>query len=618
MTRSLLSLTLAATLVACTSNPPPTDAGTTPPVDTGPADAGVDAGPVDADGPWHPDQYCPGGPNCADMGDDVLHVGAASAEITPVVRWCTGSEPDTTTCTETIDVDVNHNGIYEPADGDTFHDWNGDGAFQGVWMAGFDNARGATSVRDPQYARALALRYNETTIVLVSLDLIGYFDSEMDLIRDELATDPMAADVDWVFFSSTHVHQARDSIGLWGVTELDTGVDPAYMARVRTQAHAAVVQAVAALAPANVEYTRFSLRDTSRGVLPYISDVRDPVVYDDEVKLMRFVAAGTATGPGTGTTIATLVNFGGHPESFWDDNTGLSSDFVHYVRDALENGVVGPDGMMEPGLGGLAIFYQGALGGQVGPDRLRCNPATDTESSTCAWDGTSLGIHGDKVAFVSAIGGHIGWYALRAVRGMAPATSAPVLDMTARVAFRRRRFYVTIENTRYHIGLLSHVFTRPTFLWNDRRPISPTNMPAVLTEVAVVDVGRSTFVMVPGELDPILFLGGLEMPYDYTPPGVPINDPGNPNPPDLSMRPHAPFIRDLARMARSDAEYIYLFGLSEDYLGYFVPPFNYELDPTSPYLNEPPGDHYEETNSVGEHGWPTISAELETLIAWHP
>lgn len=610
-----LSLALGLSASACSTSPEAPDAATE--TDAGITDAGSDADDIDARGPFAPDQHCPGDPACADVGDDVLYVGAAALEITPIVHFCTGTEPDTSTCTETIDVDVDGDSEFDPADGDTFHDWNHNGTFEGVWMAGFGNARGAQSIHDPQWARVIALRQNETTFVMVSVDLIGWFGSEMDLVRDEVAMDPLGAEIDWVSFSSTHVHEARDTIGLWGVTQLDTGVDPEYMQRVRTQVREAVLASVRALQPANVEYSRFSLRNTPRGVMPYICDIRDPRVYDDEVKIMRFVVAGQGTGPGEGETIATLINLAAHPETFDDDNTGLSSDYVHYLRQAIEEGVIGPDGSMEPPLEGpgIAVFFNGPLGGQIGPDRLRCHPTDTATSTTCAWDGTSIDQAIDREGFVSAIGSQIGWYALRAMRGMDPATAAPVRDDTADLAFRTRSFYVTVENRQYQIGLLSEVFSRPVYHYDPHMRISLTNLPQIETLIAVIDIGRAEIITAPGELDPILFVGGLEDPYDYTPPGVPIIDPGNPNPPNLANRPHAPFLRDLAR---PDAEYVFLFGLTEDFLGYFVPEFDYVLSPTSPYLEEAAGDHYEETNSIGVNGWPTIRHEMEQLLAWRP
>ena len=37
-----------------------------------------------------------------------------------------------------------------------------------------------------------------------------------------------------------------------------------------------------------------------------------------------------------------------------------------------------------------------------------------------------------------------------------------------------------------------------------------------------------------------------------------------------------------------------------------------------PPIAEAPGDHYEETNSIGESGWPRVKDKLEQLLAWEP
>jgi len=48
-----------------------------------------------------------------------------------------------------------------------------------------------------------------------------------------------------------------------------------------------------------------------------------------------------------------------------------------------------------------------------------------------------------------------------------------------------------------------------------------------------------------------------------------------------------------------------------------VPAFDYELGP-SPYTSEAPGDHYEETNSIGPEGWPRLESKMRALIDWVP
>jgi hypothetical protein len=46
--------------------------------------------------------------------------------------------------------------------------------------------------------------------------------------------------------------------------------------------------------------------------------------------------------------------------------------------------------------------------------------------------------------------------------------------------------------------------------------------------------------------------------------------------------------------------------MGNDEIGYVVPSWNYEIDANDPYYEEAPGDHYEETNSIG----PKVEAEV--------
>ncbi|MCZ7683139.1 MAG: hypothetical protein M5U28_31765 [Sandaracinaceae bacterium] len=81
------------------------------------------------------------------------------------------------------------------------------------------------------------------------------------------------------------------------------------------------------------------------------------------------------------------------------------------------------------------------------------------------------------------------------------------------------------------------------------------------------------------------------------------------------MAPGPPYLRDLAR---EDADQVWLLGLTNDFLGYFIPEFDYELGPGVPYLTEAPGSHYEETNSIGQDGWPRLHDKMRQLLEWRP
>ncbi|RZO55094.1 MAG: hypothetical protein EVA89_26590 [Sandaracinaceae bacterium] len=555
------------------------DAGP-PPDDTGVAsgDAGVDGGPPPP--PFVPDSYCPGSAGCEAGAGGTLEVGAAAVTITPIID-------DTT---DILSVDTDGDGEFEPGDGDEFADRDGVPGFQGVWIAGFGNARAASGVNDDVWARAVVMQNADTTIALVSLDVIGWFKPDMDVIRE------MVADlgIDHVAISATHTHQNRDTIGIWGIAQDSTGRSDAYNQRVREGAAQAIRDAHETLRPANVQYAAVDLREKPGGVTRWVGDLRDPVILDPEIRVMRFVEAGTET------TIGTLVNFGTHPEYLDDRNTMISSDVAHWLRDGLESGVDGPGGERVDGVGGVAVFMNGAVGSQIGPNGL------DVQT----WEGEALSQRDDVYRWTGTVGGQLAYFVLEALGPDGGSTT----DETAALGYRTRTFFVDVQNVGFHIAILQQLFDRPGHNWDpDDLLIAGENEPDLLTEVTVLDIGRAQLITAPGELDPQLFLGG----YDgaYTPDGVPIIAADNENPPDLDAAPGPPYLRD---RARADAEQVWLLGQTNDYLGYLVPEYNYQLAETAPYLDQAPGDHYEETNSVGVDGWPTIRRELEALLAWSP
>ncbi|MCB9591217.1 MAG: hypothetical protein H6719_00680 [Sandaracinaceae bacterium] len=561
-------IALSCVLVACGS-PPPVDAGVTLP--DAATDAGVDAG----EPPLEPDLVCPGDPSCPDEGDGVLYAGAAAIPITP-------SFDDV----DAITLDVDGDGVFEPEDGDTFEDRDGDGDFDAIWLAGFGNGRGATSILNDTWARAIALRQNETTVVFVALDVVGFFLDDAEPIR-ELVSD---LEVDYVSVSATHDHEGYDTIGIWGPSLDVSGRDPRYIERVQAQAAQAVRDAVAALEPAHVQYASLRVRDVPGGLLRIVGDSRDPQILDDEARVMRFER------PADGTTISTLINFAAHPEYMGSSNTALSSDYPHWLREGVESGVEGPDGTMAEGVGGICVFVNGALGAQIGPGRAQVR----------TWADEPVPRGSEQNA--STMGSQLAWHVLQALGPEGGSTT----EETADLAVRRARFFIKIENRRYHVAYLQGLFVREVYHFDPDYPIRPgTNEPDVLSEIAVIDVGRATMITIPGELDPALFVGGYD--GSYTPEGVDIVDTSRTNPPDLSRAPSGPYLRDLAR---ADADQVWLLGLTNDFLGYFLPEFDYQLDPGLPYIGEAPGAHYEETNSIGISGWPRVEDQLHQLLAW--
>ena len=555
--------------------------------DTGPADSGSDtstpdagdAGDLDAGPPPYViDGYCPGGTGCEAGPDGTLRVGVAKVDVTPVI--------DATTDIQTVD--VNGDGEFDPFAGDEFADNNHNGVFDGVWIAGYGNPRAASGVNDPQWIRAVAMQNGDVTLVIAAIDCVGYFDDEVRMIRQAVSD----LGVDYLSVSATHSHESRDTVGIWGLDETQTGLDPAYMALLRDKAEEVIRAAVADMRPANIEYASFRLRDKPGGMLRYVSDSRDPVIIDDEVRLLRFVDAGADT------TIGTLINWAAHAEYSGSENQLLSSDVPYWLRQGVEEGVVDADGTTLPGLGGIAVYVNGAVGGQIGPGRLQAQ----------TWAGDDLPRHSRPTAM--AVGEQVASFVLHAFDD----GSGAVRDETAALGYRAHSFLLDVQNRGYHVALLNRLFDRGTYDWDPDRPLVPgMNEPSIKTEVAVMDVGRAQLILVPGELDPALFLGGYD--GSNTPAGTDIVDLSQTNPPDLSAAPAGPYVRD---EARADADYVWLMGLTNDEVGYFVPDFDYQLDARNPYIDQAPGDHYEETNSVGVDAWPTVRGELSRLLGWTP
>jgi hypothetical protein len=127
--------------------------------------------------------------------------------------------------------------------------------------------------------------------------------------------------------------------------------------------------------------------------------------------------------------------------------------------------------------------------------------------------------------------------------------------------------------------------------------------------VAKLQVGNVRFLAVPGELLPELAVG-------YDPQfalGHPQVKATNPAPPDLALAPPAPYLKE-----QLGGELPCIIGLANDELGYLVPAYDYRLHPTRPWFDEAPGDHYEETNSLGPSTTPALLGAYQTLLGWEP
>ena len=472
-------------------------------------------------------------------GPGTFHAGAAKRDITPDL-----DAYDTWT-------DVSGTNRYEPARGDTYEDRTGSGRFDPVWLGGFNYARAATGVNDPLWVRAIAVRNNGVTVVLVSIDSVGIFHDRFITVRNTL--DP-TLEIGHVLFSSTHTHSAPDTMGLWSYRYILNRLDEAYIEHVQAMCVEAIEEAVRNLEPAAAIHARVEIEPEG-----HVRDTREPIVYDRILGAVQFV------GETSGETIATMFSWGNHPEALDANNTVITSDFPHYWREGVENGVADPHGV--EGLGGVAVFFQGMCGGLMTPLNLevthRSGAYTVSENSV-----EKAEILGENLAILT----------VNALRG-----GAAVRVDNPGVAFAARTVFVPVE-THFRWAIMLGVL-HPGWFWGYAR-----------TEVNAIRIGDVELLSTPGELYPEIGDGGVEAPEGGDFPGPPRE---------------VPPLRE-----RMGGELNLIIGLANDAIGYIIPKTQWDTEPPHAYGRTSPP--YGEVNSAGPNAAPALhEASLDLLGRLH-
>lgn len=220
------------------------------------------------------------------------------------------------------------------------------GKWDGIWAgAGFGSQCGEGVLDDVQ-ARGFVAEYDGTTVAVFSIDVVGFFNYEMKRIRSEMAARYPEMEIDEFIISSTHTHEAMDTMGYWGEQIGVDGKFPAFQAYVRSQIIDAVHDAWVAREPAKARFA--TVADT----VP-IRDSRPPIVIDKNLEVVQFAALDSDRILGTG------VVYGNHPEAMGGDNGFLTSDYAHFIRVFLEEE-----------FGGVGVLFTGSVGGLMTPLRV--------------------------------------------------------------------------------------------------------------------------------------------------------------------------------------------------------------------------------------------------------
>lgn len=476
----------------------------------------------------------------ATEASEPLQVGVGIREITPKL--------------EDFDPwrDVDGNSRFEPKKGDTWEDRNGNGTFDFVWLGGFHINRPAQGIQDPLWARALAFRHRDTVVAVVSIDCVGLTHERIIQARLELAA--AAPTVRYVAFSSTHTHNGPDTMGIWSHQPLPSKFNVDYVNWVMRQAQDAVKEALKNLQPADATLVSADLPPQG-----FVRDSRMPQVPD------RTLCAARFTRPGTDETIATFVSWGNHPEAMGGNNPQISSDFPHFMRRAMEQGLDGTNGMK--GFGGTCVFLQGPVGGLMTPLGLEVP------------DRNGLDLHKENgPGKTRALGENLALRAAALLRG--PGTRRMI---DHRIAVVTRSVFIPIEGSFKYPIMLGLIHPG----WFDG---------AARTEVGVLRLGELEMLLVPGEVYPEIVDGGVEAPEGGDFPGEPAEVP------PLRSR-----MKGVVNVVAN---------LANDEIGYIVPRTQWDTQPPFTYGRK--DAPYGEVNSGGPHVAPQIHREsLQVLDRLH-
>ncbi|MGC8927491.1 MAG: hypothetical protein ACP5QK_06155 [Myxococcota bacterium] len=444
----------------------------------------------------------------------------------------------------------------------------GDGKFQGYWIAGYSSSTPMIGVHDDISVRTLVLRHNKKTVALSTLDLIGFFKSDVDRIRRLISERAAGLGIDEILIMSSHTHSSIDTVGMWGPQDpfsevpYESGADDSYIKEVMGKVVDTIISAGTSMQKGRVRAI------TKRvGIEQMANDLRDPFIIDDHMSVVIFEDLNK-------NRLATVINWGSHPEKLAGDSNLLSSDYVYYLREAIENGINEGKNQIPPS-NGMALFIQGPLGGMI----------TDLNLKVYDDDGNII----EKETSFKAVR-QVGYNIARKVYELSK--EAEYIN-NLNISAKKIEYKIPLENKFFWMMFdLGWLRDRPKWKIDPNKENWIDNV-EIMTEVTMIRIGDIEILSIPGELFPELAVGGYSEPYEYSF-GHPIIDDSNEYPPDLSKAPEGPYIRDIM-----NGKVNILAILGNDFLGYLVPEYDFRLSDDYPYFSSAPGDHYEETRSVG-------------------
>jgi hypothetical protein len=420
-----------------------------------------------------------------------------------------------------------------------------------VYIAGFGHNRKATGVNDPLMARAVVLAHGKQKIALVSVDLVGFFLPNVERVRAKLTG------YAYVLVTSTHNHEGPDTLGLWGASPLQSGVDDEYMAFVEKQIAAAVEKADKAR-------QAVTARIGTHRAPELLHDGRLPIVKHDELVVLDFKEAKSGKNAGL------VVQWNCHPETLDSKNTLISADYVGYTVGYLARKHRCP-----------VVYLTGTVGGLMTSLKVPIK----SEKGEALKDGTF-----EKTRRYGEL---LGEAADRALKASKPLALVPF-------TVRRRDLFLPMDNKLYLAGKKFGVLVRDAYLWKEGmekgepvKEVADGKRHAIRTELGYLRLGELDVACIPGEIYPELVLGKVADPPE---PGADF--------------PDAPIEPGIYRQMKGPHRM--LIGLANDEVGYIIPKRQWDMEP--PFCYGRKSRQYGEVNSLGPDTAPVLCKAFQALV----
>lgn len=514
-----------------------------------------------------------------DSGPKTFMAGAASRSVLPTVDEARDYLGDAPGWPPRDEIDPDDPGVFIAA-------WDqgevdvGNGRDDSAW------------VHDDLRTTALALSLGEQRAMIIMADTYSYFGGDIAAMLERVR--PLLPD-DWsqapILVSATHNHHGPDSA---------FSINDDWFSLMIDEIGAAAVDAVAAMQPATMSS---ATGDHGYGA----DDVRDPVIRNT---LLNVLAVDAAEG---GESIATLVQWTGHPESTlgWTPPADAANlEEACAVKgwtegDCTANGrylTADYPGVMRERLqasrGGEVLYFNGPLGNQVGPGAA---PTWVVDEDHPVGDGLTVPDGAvplteceDRPPYLcrsfaktESIGTELANAVGRAMEQSKPAT---VTELSVKI----ESFYTRLTNIGFRVLIADDDigWSAPTLYNCTGKPFSEDNCvedggeiiddrllavfgsqiakgDVIGSQIAHVDFGNVGILFMPGELPPELVAG---LPDDFET-AAPEKYYREPHLHAVGADYHIPG----HLLSLVDEEVTLTVGLGGDQIGYFVPVADYRL-----------------------------------------